>query len=134
VARTPRYTQAQVAEAITRASGFVSVAARSLGCSSDTVENYIKRSPVVAEAKRAARELMLDMAESALAKKVQDGDTQAIMFTLKTIGKQRGFVERVETTGANGGPIEVADVSTARDRLAGKLDELAERRRTREMA
>jgi len=38
-----------------------------------------------------------------------------------------------EHTGPDGGPIEVADV-TARDRVAGKLDELAERRRARARA
>jgi hypothetical protein len=130
----PRYTQAQVIEALTQSTGFISVAARTLGCSSDTVENYVKKYPAVAEAKRAAREVILDKAESALLKKVEDGDVHAIMFTLKTIGKHRGFVERVETTGADGGPIAVADVTTARDRLAGKLDELAERRRSREVA
>lgn len=39
-----------------------------------------------------------------------------------------------EHTGLDGGPIEVADVSSDRDALAGRLDELAERRRTRELA
>jgi hypothetical protein len=86
----PRYTQAQVIEALTQSTGFISVAARTLGCSSDTVENYVKKYPAVAEAKRAAREVILDKAESALLKKVEDGDVHAIMFTLKTIGKHRG--------------------------------------------
>jgi hypothetical protein len=38
-----------------------------------------------------------------------------------------------EHTGLNGGPIEVADVSD-RDRIASRMDELAERRRARELA
>ena len=42
---------------------------------------------------------MVDIAESALLKNVLAGDNCAIIFTLKTIGKSRGYVERQEIVG-----------------------------------
>jgi len=54
-----------------------------------------------------AREKMIDNVESKLYSKALDGDTTAMIFFLKTQGKGRGYVERQEVTGANGGAIIV---------------------------
>jgi hypothetical protein len=56
--------------------------------------NYCKRYPTVAAAKEAARGELLDVAEVKLWQAVQRGDAWAIAFALKTLGKQRGYVER----------------------------------------
>jgi len=54
-----------------------------------------------------ARESMLDIGEQSLYTKVEAGDIAALIFFLKTQGKNRGYTERQETTGPNGGPVEV---------------------------
>ena len=41
-------------------------------------------------------EMFLDYAESKLVENIGKGDTTAIIFTLKTKGKSRGYVERQE--------------------------------------
>lgn len=44
----------------------------------------------------------IDSAETALKRQILDGNITAIIFYLKTKGKNRGYVERQELTGANG--------------------------------
>jgi hypothetical protein len=48
------------------------------------------------DAQTQAREALLDLAESQLYKKIEEGDLTSIIFALKTIGKSRGYVERHE--------------------------------------
>ena len=130
-----RFTQAQVIAALKATKGMLTVAARRLQCSPQTVQNYLDRYPAVAEARRLEREAFLDIGELALMKKVQDGDIAAICFLLKTQGKARGYVERSELTGADGSPIEVEDVTRLsneeRATRVNRLLTLAEARRQR---
>ena len=91
-----KYTQAQMLTALEQSKGMVTVAARLLGCHVETVYAYIERHPALAEAKRQQREGMTDVAELALYKAIQSGEAWAVCFYLKTQGKSRGYVERVE--------------------------------------
>jgi len=47
------------------------------------------------------------MAETGLYKAIREGKDWAIKYILSTKGKSRGYVERQEVTGANGGAIIV---------------------------
>ena len=51
--------------------------------------------------------IALDFAESQLHKQIQDGNTAATIFYLKTKGKRRGYIERQEITGAEGLPNDI---------------------------
>lgn len=55
---------------------------------------------------RDIEEMTLDFAETYLHQRVKAGDTNAITFLLRTKGKKRGYIERSEVTGPDGGPIE----------------------------
>jgi hypothetical protein len=109
-----RYTAQQVADALTECKGLMFMAARHLGCSHQTLLNYCKRYEVVAQARATARGEMLDLAESKLWSAIQAGESWAIMFALKTQGKERGYVERQEVTGEGNQPVrlEVTYVDT----------------------
>ena len=112
---TDRFTAQQVADALTAAKGFVSVAARGLGCADNTVRNYIERYAVCKQAVTDARESMIDIAEGRLYQNINSGDNTAIIFYLKTQAKHRGYIERyeqkTEISGPNGDdiPMRVVD-------------------------
>jgi hypothetical protein len=83
-------------EALAASRGLVYAAAKRLGCSPQAIYKAAKRSPKVKAAIEEQRGLLVDMAELGLAKAITDGDMRAIIFTLKTLGKERGYVERGE--------------------------------------
>ena len=102
-----KYTANQMIEALREKHGNLSAAARFLGCSRNTISRYIDLYPTVKAVADEERETLIDFAENQLFKQVQDGNITAIIFTLKTIGKLRGYVERQEVTGADGGAVMV---------------------------
>jgi hypothetical protein len=103
-----RYTTEQVILAIQETRGMITLAARKLNCAPNTIRAYVQRHPTVAQALQEQREGFLDTAELALMKAVQNGEAWAIAFSLKTLGRKRGYVERVEV---DTNPIDWAKVS-----------------------
>ena len=91
-----RYTAQQVIDALHATRGLVYLAAQRLGCDPDTIMNYCKRYPTVEQAKHDARGALLDMAEAKLFLAVQRDEAWAITFCLKTIGRSRGYGERLD--------------------------------------
>jgi hypothetical protein len=99
-------TSAQDAiNAIRKANGFVSHAADALGISRTQLYRIINDKPTVKEALHDTREAMKDFAESRLLANIREGKEASIFFYLKTQAKDRGYIERQELTGADGGPI-----------------------------
>lgn len=96
--------------AIEKSMGNVSAAAKILGCSRQTVHSRINTVPRIKEAHEEFRQKAIDNAESALQSAVLNGEAWAVCFTLKTIGKSRGYVERqeLEHFGRNEGAIEIS--------------------------
>ena len=107
MSRVNGHTAEQVIDAIRRNNGLLAAAARDLGIDRVTVYRYVKRYPTIAPALEDARETTLDFAEGQLMKAVKAGNVTAIMFLLKTVGKSRGYVDRQEVTGADGGPLSI---------------------------
>jgi hypothetical protein len=88
---TQRFTAEQVVAAIIETRGIVTWTAVRLGCTRGTVRNYAARYPDVARALYEERERLVDSAELRLIEAVERGELQAIVFTLKTIGRHRGY-------------------------------------------
>lgn len=102
-----RVTNKQIEFAIRQTAGNIAQAARALGVSRSTVNRRVSQSEALKEVVDEVREELVDIAESALRREVVNGNITAIIFTLKTQGKNRGYVERQEVTGAEGGTITV---------------------------
>lgn len=99
--KTERYTAQQVIDAIEEGMTAVG-AARILGCKHMTVLNYAKRYPTVDAVLKAKRREMVGLAEMGLRRAILAGESWAIAFALKTLGKDDGYTERQEIAGPDG--------------------------------
>lgn len=84
----------------------VAVASRVLGCVRQTIYDAKKRDPKIDEVIQAERELFVDTAELKLIDAVSKGEPWAITLTLKTVGRHRGYIERVEQHHTGGMTLE----------------------------
>ena len=108
MARTERYTVQDIIDALEK--GYTCVGAgQLLGCSAETVRNYAKKYPTVDAALRAKRRELVDLAEMSLRRAIVNGEGWAVAMTLKTLGKDDGYVERTQTeiNGPDGGPVTI---------------------------
>jgi len=76
----------------------ITIAAKLLGCDRQTIYNAMEQFPELQEALTASREHSLDLAELSLLKSVTKGEAWAVCFYLKTQGRKRGYVERVDVS------------------------------------
>jgi len=106
MSKPERYTTAEIIAALQATKGMAFLAAKRLGCSHQTVYNYIERHPTVRKAKEAEDGNFGDMCELKLYDAANRGESWAVQFALRTKFKQRGYVERQEITGADGGKVE----------------------------
>jgi len=124
-----KYTVKQVAAALEKAGGYKTHAAKHLGCSYQTVLNYMEWYPQLNDVLDAIVEANKDVAEYVVqgimrraAQKLQHPkacktcgaggidptrtEADVALKYLRYKGQDRGYVERSEISGINGGPIE----------------------------
>jgi hypothetical protein len=122
-------TAAQAVQALKDKKGFVSQAAKQLGISRRQLHRLIKAHPTIKDALDDAREEMKDFAESKIYQGIANENTALLIFYAKTQMKDRGYVERQEVTGPDGGPVEMENVSDTD--LLKEINKLVETARTR---
>lgn len=88
-------SNADVELALRKTDGNISEAANFLGVSHRTVRNRIQENENLQSVLSEVREAFLDLTESELRKGVKAGNASLIMFVLKTLGRNRGYVEKV---------------------------------------
>lgn len=91
----------RIEAALNAGRGNVSFAASSLGVTRAALYNHIKRNAHLQQVLTDARESIVDAAENALMAAVVAKQGWAVCFTLKTLGRSRGYIERIETIGSN---------------------------------
>jgi len=109
------YKAGQFIAAIPGTGGIITKIAERVGCAWHTAKKYITEYSTVAEVYQDECERVLDVGETRLIEAVDGGEPWAVKFFLSTKGKHRGYVERSEYTGADGGPIVVVNWEDADD-------------------
>ena len=111
------YTAKQFIDAIPGTGGIVSTIADRVGCKWHTARKYIEEYPTVKDVYNEEIERVIDLAEGVLIQNIQiaakqakagrDVDTADVKWFLSRKAKTRGYVERQEVTGADGGAVMV---------------------------
>lgn len=102
-----KYSTEAIIRALQATNGLISLAAKTLGCTPQTIYNRANTTKSVQEAIELARLELVDQAELALRAAVLGREPWAVALVLKTLGKNRGFVERTELTGKDGEPVKL---------------------------
>jgi len=110
---TKRIPTDTIAAALRKSHGNLKLAAEMVGCNRETIRVRAAKNKTLQTIIHEERAAIIDVAESALYNRVLDGDMRAIEFTLRTIGKDRGYVEKrqEEITGKDGGPILLGNMT-----------------------
>ena len=94
--KTPRISDETLIELIGKYKGFVTAVCKAANMSRQNFYKRMHKSIEIQDALSNAREEIIDMAESKLIRLIEDLNPQAIMFALKTIGRDRGYIEKQE--------------------------------------
>lgn len=86
----------QVLEALIECKGIVTEACRKSGIARSTYYNWLSEDEEFKKEAEDAQEQAIDYVEGKLFSMIEDLDTTAAIFYLKTKGKKRGYVERQE--------------------------------------
>lgn len=92
-----KYPTGLIVDSLLANNGLIAAAARQLGCSPETIRRRARRSKTIQQAISDGRERLLDKTEEKLVAAIENGEPWAIALVLKTLGKDRGYVERQET-------------------------------------
>lgn len=93
-----------ILEALEKSLGVVTTACKIVGIGRTQFYQWLKDDEVFASEVKDIENIALDFVESKLFENIRDGKTSEMIFYLKTKGKNRGYVERQEITGAEGMP------------------------------
>jgi hypothetical protein len=87
------FTDEAIAKALIRRRGLQYLAANDLGISGGHMSERINSSEYLTSVRDNARQVRIDDAEQSLTELVSSKELGAVCFTLKTIGKSRGYTE-----------------------------------------
>lgn len=122
----PYYKDDVVAAILWSASNFGQMAVL-LGRNRNRIREYVESHPDMYEIFYDVDDTMMDFIESAGKFQAVMGDGAMIRFYLQTLGKDRGYVTRVENTGKGGSPLNGPDLSQYSE---DDLERIAEAHRT----
>lgn len=96
MANTDKYALDQVIEAIKGSSGIKATIQRRLGCSRNTVDNYLSRYVTAQQAYDEEIEVIGDLAESVIIGAIKNKDVDTAKWYAKAKLKSRGYTDKQE--------------------------------------
>lgn len=118
---TPKKKKDAMPELIAKHRGNLSAIARQLKIPRSSLHVQVQADPDLKQLLADERESMIDNAEEGLNSAVDKGEAWAVCFTLKTQGKERGYVEKSQIE--NSGTIEhdiKGEITVKIDQIYGK--------------
>src|SRR5262245_45502583 len=94
--RPRKYSNEAILNALAQTHGAVYLAAARLGCWARVIYFRARSVPAIDALIKAERGKLLDTAELKLYSAVQNGEPWAVQMCLRTLGKDRGYTERIE--------------------------------------
>lgn len=96
----PREIEKKIARLLIEKGGNITAVAKSYGCSRWNIYLHLKKSEFLRFVFEDERGRRVDRAEAQLDLAVERGEPWAIALVLRTLGKERGYVEKVEQSGS----------------------------------
>lgn len=126
--RLRKVSVSRIETALRETRGLVATAARRIGCCTDTIYRAIQRHPHLRELIEHERALFVDECELGLAGRVAKGDTIAMIFALKTLGRGRGYQEHQQHEHGGAGEFPGPEPVVPREQLLTRLRNVLEHR------
>jgi len=104
-----KLTNQEIIDSLKRCKGLYYLCAEHLGVTKSKLANRIVNDPELDAIAKDERGKMLDKAERKLMEAVEDGQQWAIQLMLKTLGRDRGYVERQEVHSVNQVRLEIVE-------------------------
>lgn len=89
-------TNEEIIKVLHKNAGLLSPSSKKLKISRRTLYRWIDADDELKEELKSCREAMIDYSESKLYKNIKEGKETSIIFHLKTLGKDRGYIEKSE--------------------------------------
>ena len=103
-----RFEEVDIARALRETGGIRSHAAAALGVSPSTIGRHIEASEYLQAVEKEIINVHIDEAENQLWNHVRNGHIAAVIFSLKTKGRERGWSERLDLSLSVGGDASVS--------------------------
>ena len=102
-----KLSKRKVKEAIKGSKGIITAVANRCGVTRKQIYKYRDKYPDIREALQEERERLVDMAEKGLIINLDKQQPWAIGLVLKTLGRNRGYVEKLDVSGELNQPVVI---------------------------
>ena len=94
--RETKRLKALFLEGLKKTAGVQQPVVEQMGLTRQTIADWKRNDPEFDAEVDQIKEVTLDIVETQLFKKIMSGDTACILFYLKTQGRRRGYIEKVD--------------------------------------